>query len=64
MQQRLINIVKRVGPHLLFWIAVLLIYYRNSQIQEWTSYYWSTMGWILPVDIAAVYFTAYYLVPR
>lgn len=64
MQQRLIKIVKRVGPHLLFWVAVLLIYYQNSQIQDWKRYYWSTMGWILPVDIAAVYFTAYYLVPR
>ncbi|MEZ5038665.1 MAG: histidine kinase [Saprospiraceae bacterium] len=64
MQERIISIIKRVGPHLLFWVGVLLVYYRNAQIRNWTAHYWTSMGWILPVDIAAVYFTAYFLVPR
>ncbi len=63
MQNKLIDILKRVGPHLLFWAGVVSVYYRNAQIREWTEHFWEYMGWILPVDIAAVYFAAYLLIP-
>ena len=63
MQNKLIEIIKRIGPHLLFWAGVVSVYYRNAQIREWTEHFWEYMGWVLPVDIAAVYFAAYLLIP-
>ncbi len=58
------NRILRIFGHLLFWLLICLIHYVISILDEWQPYYWVFMAWLMPFDLAAVYFTAYYLVPE
>lgn len=53
-----------VGLHLLFWVVLNMFYYQMIRLEGWEEYYWFYTGWLLPVDLSAVYVTAYFLVPR
>ena len=50
--------------HLLFWFIVMLIHSKNMQLQSIEQHYWFFTRWLLPVELTAVYFTAYVLVPK
>lgn len=59
------NLLKnRVLWHLLFWLVMLVIHYKNMQLQGIEQHFWFFTKWLLPVELTAVYFTAYVLVPR
>lgn len=53
-----------IGGHLLFWIIICIIHYILAAIGDWTQYYLIFMSYLMPFDIIAVYFTAYYLLPN
>ena len=50
--------------HLLFWLALCFIHYILAIIEGWDKYYWLFMPWLMPLDILAVYFTAYFILPK
>ncbi|NRB61863.1 MAG: sensor histidine kinase [Saprospiraceae bacterium] len=50
--------------HLLFWVVLNGFYYQMIRIEGWEEHFWFYIGWLLPVDLTAVYFTTYFLVPR
>lgn len=56
--------LRRIAIHILFWIVICIIYYKNVQIRGIEEHYWEFMAWLMPIDWIAVYFTAYFLVPR
>lgn len=56
--------IKRIAIHLLFWLVICVIYYKNVEIRGIEEHYWEFMAWLMPIDWIAVYFTAYFLVPR
>lgn len=55
---------KRITWHLLFWLAVALIHYNNMRLQDMGEHFWFITLWLLPIELTAVYFTAYVLVPK
>ena len=55
---------KRITWHLLFWLAVALIHYNNMRLQNMDEHFWFVTLWLLPIELTAVYFTAYVLVPK
>lgn len=56
--------LRRIAIHLLFWFVICVIYYKNVQIRGIEEHYWEFMAWLMPIYWIAVYFTAYFLVPR
>lgn len=56
--------VKQIALHLLFWILLSCIYYKNLQVLGGAKYYWLYTYWLLPIEMAATYFMAYFLVPK
>jgi hypothetical protein len=54
----------RILWHLLFWLVVVVIHYKNMQLQGIEQHFWFFTWWLLPVELTAVYFTAYVLVPN
>lgn len=56
--------LRRIAIHILFWFVICVIYYKNVQIRGIEEHYWEFMAWAMPIDWMAVYFTAYFLVPR
>ena len=55
---------RRILLHLLFWLTVFAINYKNVEIMGMKEFYWVFVLWIMPIELAAVYFTAYFLVPK
>ncbi|MEN0002977.1 MAG: histidine kinase [Bacteroidota bacterium] len=54
----------RIGGHVLFWLILISIFYYNSIQMGWVDNFWWYMIWLMPIDLGAVYFTAYYLIPK
>lgn len=55
---------KRLAPHILFWILRIALYYQSNIIRDNEEYFLYWLFGLLPIEIIAVYFTAYILVPK
>ncbi len=56
--------LKLILPHIAFWIFRSLLFYRSLMLDGLVEFFWYHLVWLLPVEILAVYFTAYLLVPK
>jgi two-component system LytT family sensor kinase len=56
--------IKLILPHIAFWIFRSLLFYRSLMLDGLVEFFWYHVVWLLPVEILAVYFTAYLLVPK
>ncbi len=56
--------LKLVLPHIAFWIFRTILFYRSLMIDGLVEFFWYHIVWLLPIEILAVYFTAYLLVPK
>lgn len=54
----------RIVAHVAFWLVLTLFYYISNRLTGRLEYFWSSTAIIMPIDLLAVYFTAYFLVPR
>lgn len=53
-----------IAAHVAFWLVLTLFYYISHRLTGRLEYFWSSTAIIMPIDLLAVYFTAYFLVPR
>ena len=62
------NIVLRIMLHFIFWLSYLMIYTILVKLNVPQEPFWEvanhTMIYFLPIDMAASYFTVYFLMPR
>lgn len=55
---------KRIGRHLLFWAAIILVYYSIEATRGKPELFWFSLVRQLPGDIVTTYFTYYVIVKR
>ena len=56
--------INRIGRHLAFWVFFMVVYYKIWETAEGVDHYWFYMALMMPIELVAIYFTAYYLLPR
>ncbi len=61
---KVLNTVKIIIPHLIFWMVRTGLMYQSLIIRDDAEDFLIYTKWLLPIDIIAVYFTAYFLVPK
>lgn len=61
---KMVDQVKMILPHIAFWIFRTILFYRSFMIDGMVEFFWYHVVWLLPIEIIAVYFTAYVLVPK
>ncbi|MEL7121736.1 MAG: hypothetical protein AAFO07_19965, partial [Bacteroidota bacterium] len=48
-----------IVPHIVFWLVSTFLIYQSTLVDGKIEHFWTYMGWLLPIDLATVYFTAY-----